>query len=102
MNDPSFKFETNVAYTAKPYTSYTHMAKKPATLWQGGSTRQSQTTNRVILSAHKTEVQDFTKAPVCVIHGDKAKHALPDCRQFQSMAMNEKKDLFRKHGICFK
>ena len=50
----------------------------------------------------KTEVQDRPKVAGCVLHGEKAKHSVKDCRQFLVMTLQEKRELFKKHGVCFR
>jgi len=94
MNDPSFKFqqaETGLTTNRKDNRKFSN---KPQSM--------ASAANRPILSTRKTTVENSNSTVVkCPLHED-GKHNLVDCRLFLSKSLEEKREIVKKHGVCFK
>ncbi|VDI26079.1 Hypothetical predicted protein [Mytilus galloprovincialis] len=75
MNDPSFDFE------------FSGMSHEPRTNYRN-------------VSVAKTEIDNNTNTPKCIIHN--ANHSLDDCRVFRHKTLDERRSLLKQHGICFR
>ena len=81
MNDPGFAFE----YDSMSASTY----------------RRDERPTKTKLTVQKTSISQQNHDKVrCIIH--KSDHSLNDCRAFRHMAISERRNMLKQHGICFK
>ena len=81
MNDPGFAFE----YDSMSASTY----------------RRDERPTKTKLTVQKTSISQQNHDKVrCIVH--KSDHSLNDCRAFRHMAISERRNMLKQHGICFK
>ncbi|VDI78730.1 Hypothetical predicted protein [Mytilus galloprovincialis] len=89
MNDPSFKFQ---------HTESGSNRKDP----EKQKFNNRNALNRQVLNTKKTKVENQNSNDLkCPVH-EEGKHSLVECRSFPTKPLAEKREIIKKHGICFK
>ncbi|XP_052216072.1 uncharacterized protein LOC127834351 isoform X1 [Dreissena polymorpha] len=91
QNDPSF----NLHALGKPDT--TKAIEKSSRLGSrtGVYSRKTNAHSDNCKTKNRTE-------PYCVIHGQNSRHELKDCKSFLQKSIQEKREIVKKQGLCFK
>ncbi|CAG2251788.1 unnamed protein product [Mytilus edulis] len=89
MNDPSFKFQQTESGSNR---------KDP----EKQKFNNRNALNRQVLNTKKTKVENQNSNDLkCPVH-EEGKHSLVECRSFPTKPLAEKREIIKKHGICFK
>ncbi|CAG2225313.1 unnamed protein product [Mytilus edulis] len=89
MNDPSFKFQQTESGSNR---------KDP----EKQKFNNRNALNRQVLNTKKTKVENQNSNDLkCPVH-EEGKHSLVECRSFSYQTPCRKREIIKKHGICFK
>ena len=88
MNDPSFNFDPSS--TRSPSATYTPRKYSASSM---------HSDRKVNFISRKTVANDII---MCPLHGESSKHSLKDCNIFLKSDIEDKRQIIKKYGICFK